>query len=73
MTTVEAPRQGWHAHLLVQDTHVYILYRAPRSKWYRLTCFCKRQRKDGSCKRTDAVLEAQIKPEARYRVKVEHA
>jgi hypothetical protein len=39
--------------------------RAYRSKWVTLTCFCKRARKDGTCKTLDQVKLAP-------RVKVEH-
>lgn len=39
--------------------------RAYRSKWVTLTCFCKRARKDGSCKTIDQLV---LLP----RVRVEH-
>ncbi len=42
----------------------------PHSKYYDLTCFCGRKRKDGSCKHTDAVFAIHVRPEARERVRV---
>jgi hypothetical protein len=44
----------------------------PRSKYYDLVCFCRRTRKDGTCKTTRLFLEQHIRPEARNRVRVEH-
>jgi len=46
---------------------------AKHSKYYDLTCFCGRKRKDGSCKHTDVVLGMSIRPEARERVRVKVA
>lgn len=32
---------------------IVLAFRAYRSKWWTLECFCKRARKDGSCKTLD--------------------
>ena len=44
---------------------------AKRSKWYRLTCFCKSRRKDGTCQLTDGIRPL-ILASARKRVRLEH-
>lgn len=43
--------------------------RAYRSKWTRVMCFCKKARKDGSCKTLDALTPLLAHPE---RVIYEH-
>lgn len=52
--------------------HIVLLMKRgkARSKYYDLTCFCGRKRKDGSCKHTDIVLSTGIRPEYRARVQV---
>jgi hypothetical protein len=48
--------------------HIVMLLRPPRKKNYRLTCFCKRRRKDGTCWLTDGIrprLYASVRPKVR--------
>lgn len=72
MSAPATSRRGWKGTMLVHDQKLYLLARAPRSKWWRLTCFCTHARKDGSCKQTDEVLADFVKPPPE-RVRVEHA
>lgn len=52
--------------------HLVLLMPSKRgSKWYRLTCFCKRRRKDGTCLYTDGIRPL-IYADVRTRVRLEH-
>jgi hypothetical protein len=50
---------------------VMLIPSARRSKWYRLVCFCKRRRKDGTCQMTDGIRPL-IYASVRERVRLEH-
>jgi hypothetical protein len=72
----EAPRKDWKYGLIGCEVRghmrLFILARPRRSKWWRLTCFCKRVRKNGTCQRSDVMLAGIVKPERRY-IRVEHS
>lgn len=42
---------------------IVLAWRAYRSKWWTLECFCKRARKDGSCKTLDQLVPILAHPE----------
>jgi hypothetical protein len=51
--------------------HMVMMIRPPRKKNFRLICFCKRRRKDGTCLLTDGIrpiIYASVRP----RVRLEH-
>lgn len=48
---------------------IVLAVRGYRSKWTRLECFCKRARKDGTCKTLDQIVPLLAHPE---RVRFEH-
>lgn len=48
---------------------IVLAWRGYRSKWWTLQCFCKRVRKDGSCKTLDQLTPHFVDPE---RVKFSH-
>lgn len=48
---------------------IVLAERAYRSKWWRLVCFCKHERKDGTCKTLDQLVPILAHPD---RVRFEH-
>lgn len=69
-------RQPWAALVLVQNPdsktggkRVVVAMRPYRSKWTTITCFCKRVRKDGTCRTLDGIIPHLAHPE---RVKFDH-
>lgn len=48
---------------------IVLAVRGYRSKWWKLECFCKRARKDGTCKTLDQLVPLLSHPE---RVRFEH-
>jgi hypothetical protein len=70
------PKRLGHAVMLIVEgkgkyNHLVLATRSWRSKWWTLTCFCSRSRKDGSCQQIDKAV-ALVKPQFRDRLRFEH-
>jgi hypothetical protein len=74
VSAVEKKRPGAFMFLITEHRgrkKLHVISRSYRSKWWMLTCFCGRARKDGTCVFTDQAV-SQVIPSVRPRVRLEH-